>query len=148
MIFLHLIIGIFLGMLFGNYQFFIIGAIFADIDHIYIYFIKARLFKWKKFIDALKYEKKYGIRSKTPFVHSILGMIVFSAIVFLFSKEGALAFFIGYLSHLVLDAIDTDEMQIFYPLKFTFHGFLPVWSNAEKVITAISVVALVVLFIL
>jgi len=45
MIFIHLLIGMILGKIFGNYLFFILGSVIPDIDHIYI-IIKNRLWSF------------------------------------------------------------------------------------------------------
>jgi hypothetical protein len=147
MIFVHLLLGIILGKLFGSYFFFILGSIFPDIDHIHI-IIKYKLFGLKKIINSIKFEKKYNIRYKTAFVHSLLGLIIFSLIVALFNKQGAILFAIAYLLHLLIDWIDIDEKYYLYPLKIKFKGFLPIWSNIEKIITIILIILLILTYII
>jgi len=147
MIFLHLILGVILGKIYGSYFFFIAGSLFADIDHIYIYFIKGKFYTWKKFINALKYEDKHGIKSKTPLFHSILGMVIFTGVIYLFNQQGALYFGIAYLSHLLMDWVDKDEKIFLWPLKIEFRGFLPVWSTSEKIVTIIVTIFMLSLFL-
>jgi hypothetical protein len=142
MIFLHLIIGLILGKVLGNFWFFVIGSIFPDIDHIYIV-IKNKLFSWKKYIDSLKNEKKYGLRYKTAFVHSLFGLTIFSLMVCLINIYGGIAFALAYFLHLIIDWIDIDEKYYLYPNKKKFSGFLPIWSSFEKIITVIALIALI-----
>ncbi len=64
MIFAHILIGVLLGLLYGNYYPFIIGSIIPDLDHLYI-IAKNGLWKSGKLIDSIKNETNYGIRYKT-----------------------------------------------------------------------------------
>jgi len=143
MIFVHLLIGIILGQLFGNTTFFIAGSIFPDIDHIYI-IIKNKLWTKKKIIESIKFEKKFGIKYKTPLIHSILGLIVFSSVLYLITPK-AMYFAIGYLLHLLLDWPDIDEKQFLYPLKTRSKGFLPIWSKTEQILTIILAIIIIYL---
>jgi len=146
MIFVHLILGLVLGKLFGNFWFFVIGSIFPDIDHFYI-ILKNKIFSWKKYVDSMKYEKKYKIRYKTAFVHSFLGLMVFSFLVGLFNVYGGIAFALAYFSHLLIDWTDIDEKYYLYPYKKKFSGFLPIWSRFEKIITIIALIVLIYIYI-
>ena len=87
----------------------------------------------------MKNEEKYGETYKTPYTHSLLGWIVLSVFVILINKEFGFAFLIGYLMHLVLDIIDTDEKQLFYPFKKKIRGFLPVFGYYEIVFSLVLV---------
>jgi hypothetical protein len=138
MIFIHFLIGIILGLSFGNSYLFILGSIFPDIDHIFV-IIKNRLFTRKKIIDSIRFEEKFGIRYKTPLFHSLLGLIFFSSILFIFNKD-AILFSIAYFIHLLFDWIDIDEKYYLYPLKIKFKGFLPIWSKQEKILTIILII--------
>lgn len=130
MILAHSIVGI---MPVSNSEiswFWFIGSVIADIDHLFVLY-KHKIFSWDKFIDAIRFEDKYGIRFKTKYMHSILGAVVTSILVLFISKEGALYYFIAYLIHLVLDWPDIDEKQYFYPFKKKIRGFLPIFSKPE-----------------
>ncbi len=141
MIFLHILIGALITLTTGNI-FFLIGSIFPDIDHLYI-IIKNRLFLIKKIKDSIKFEKKYKIRYKTPFFHSLLGLIIFSLIIWIFSRQSPLIFSMGYFLHLLLDWLDIDEKYYLFPLKIKFKGFLPIWSVPEKVATIILILLII-----
>jgi hypothetical protein len=146
MIFVHLLIGIILGQILGNPLFFILGSIIPDLDHIYI-IIKNRLWSLKKIVKTIIYESKFGINYKTPLFHSILGLIILSLIVYVFSNSGAIYFAIAYFLHLLIDWIDIDEKYFLYPLKIKFKGFLPIWSRFEKILTIILLVIIIVICI-
>lgn len=146
MIFIHLLIGIILGILFGNISFFILGSIFPDIDHIYI-IIKNKLWNIKQIRESIKFEKKFNLKYKTPLVHSILGLIIFSSIIYLFNNSGTKYFAIAYFLHLLIDWLDIDEKYFLYPLKIKFKGFLPIWSKPEKIITLITILGILILIL-
>ena len=129
----HPLVGLILGKQFGYTTSFVIGSVFPDIDHLFV-LIKNRHFRPSEIFDAMKNEKKYGERYKTPYTHSFLAWIVISIPIILVSKPIGVAFSIGYLTHLVLDIIDTDEKQLFYPFKKRIKGFLPVFSYFEIII--------------
>jgi len=148
MILVHLIIGIILGKLTGNYFPFILGSILPDLDHLYI-IIKNKLFTINKIINTIKYEERYNIKYKTPFFHSIFGLIIFSLIFYFISNNYILTIYFAsaYLLHLAIDWLDIDKKYFLYPLKMEFKGFLPIWSKTEKIITLILIIILTLLFI-
>ena len=146
MIFIHFLTGIILGKFYGHYFLFILGSVFPDIDHIYI-IIKNKLFNWKKITESIKYEKKFNIKYKTPLIHSLLGLIIFSLVVYLFNREGTLYFSIAYFLHLLIDWADIDEKYYLYPLKIKFRGFLPIWSKPEQTLTIILMLLIIIMII-
>jgi hypothetical protein len=146
MIFLHVIIGLILGKIFGNTTLFVIASILPDIDHVYV-IIKNRLFSFRKIMNALKNEERYNIRFKTPLIHSLLGLVICSIIYYLIFKIDTAYFALAYIFHLLLDWPDKDIKQYFYPIKYNFKGFLPIWSRAEQIVTILAVVFLLLLYI-
>jgi len=60
------------------------------------------------------------------FFHSLFAPILFSAIIYMFfRKEIAIAFFFGYLSHIVLDALNYKGIMPFAPLnRWKIKGFV------------------------
>ncbi len=83
----------------------------------------------------MRFEAKYHVHYRTKYFHSLFGAIVMSLPVLLFSAKGALFFFIAYLIHLLLDWPDIDEKYYLWPFNIKFKGFLPIFSNFEKVFT-------------
>jgi inner membrane protein len=58
--------------------------------------------------------------SKKPhrsFLHSILGMLLLVACVFLFFPTASVYFLLGYVSHLGLDLLNYRPLMLFYPMK-------------------------------
>lgn len=146
MIFIHLLLGLILGKIFGNYFFFILGSILPDLDHLYI-IVKNRLFNLNKIIKSIKFEKRFGVKYKTPLFHSFLGLILFSAVIAFFDTKGAVLFATAYFLHLMVDWVDIDEKYYLYPLKVKFKGFLPIWSKLEKILTILLLIILIILYL-
>jgi len=146
MIFIHLILGLILGKLFGNYFFFILGSILPDLDHLYV-IIKNKFFSLNKILKSVKFEKRFGVRYKTPLFHSFLGLILFSVIIAFFDTKMATLFAIAYFLHLMVDWVDIDEKYYLYPLKIKFKGFLTIWSKLEEILTIILLIILIILYL-
>ncbi len=136
MIFIHLLLGIILGKFFGNYLFFIIGSVLPDFDHLYIIF-KNKFYNINKIINSIKFEKKFGIKYKTPIFHSFLGLILSSIVIYTLSNQKVIYFGVAYFLHLLIDWIDIDIKYYLYPFKTKFKGFLPIWSKFERTLTII-----------
>ena len=147
MIFLHLLLGLLLGKFLGHTILFVCASMLPDIDHIYIV-CKHHLFTKRKLFDALRHEERYGVRFKTPFMHSLFGLLFCSLIFFIIAQnlQFTVYFALMYGSHLLLDWLDIDKKQYLYPFsKREFSGFLPIWSKTEKILTIASLMALYML---
>lgn len=141
MILAHIIVGLI--PVDNNFSWFwFLGSASPDADHIGI-ILKNKIFSIKKLTDTIANEEKYGIKYKTKYLHSILGGILISAIVGLINFSGGIYFFLAYMLHLALDFPDKDEKQYFYPLKLKIKGWLPIFSKAEIVFTAILIIFLI-----
>jgi len=147
MIFLHTILALIAGKFFGHYAAFLIGSVMVDIDHLYVYLARTpalrKDFSWKRLVDLVKNERTYKISARTPLVHSLFGAVLFTFLVYSFAPGEALYFGVAYLSHIILDLFDKDPTYLLFPWKKPFHGPMPVWSTAEKTITVLSIVGLV-----
>ncbi len=66
------------------------------------------------FIAVCAYGK--GTKHRT-FMHSIMGLVIFTACVGMAIPSAAAYFFIGYASHIILDTLNKKEVDIFFPLK-------------------------------
>ena len=133
MILAHAIVGV-MPVDAGLSWFWFLGSVVPDIDHLFVLY-RHKIFSWGKFIDAMKFEEKYGLRFKTKYAHSVFGAVIATLFVVFFDARGALYFFTGYILHLFLDWPDRDEKQYLYPFKKIFKGFLPIFSKQEIVFT-------------
>jgi len=71
--------------------------------------------------------------------HSLIFAGILSAVIWIFSFKIAFAFFIGYLSHLVIDCLNKEGIMIFYPLKLKFKGFIKTGGILEHILLMILV---------
>jgi len=147
MIFLHLLLGLIFGKLIGHPILFVFASILPDIDHLYL-LVRHKLWRRGQLTEKIRDEGKYGLRFKTPLIHSVFGLVVCSAIFLAIFGNVSLAgyFALGYFLHLLLDWPDRDKKQFLYPFKIEFKGFLPIWSNIEKIVTILAVLFVVILF--
>jgi len=146
-IIIHLVAGL---LPVNNFQFswfWLVGSLIPDIDHIFL-FIQHKLFSFSKIMDATRFEEKYGIRSKTKYVHSILGAMIVSLPVILINTAGGIYFFAGYLLHLLLDWPDKDVKQYLYPLKKELKGILPIASKTEQIISYVLLLIIIIYFLI
>jgi membrane-bound metal-dependent hydrolase YbcI (DUF457 family) len=141
----HLLFGIFLGQLMGNIPLVTIGSIIVDIDHIFVYILYGVIFSPRKVINALTSPHDVYVESRTQ-IHSLLIWLVFTLIVFAIDRSIAKFLSIGYLSHLILDSIDTQGLKLVWPLKGVIKG--PVVYNSQmEYFFDIMLVALVVILV-
>lgn len=134
MILAHALVGITAGEYTNYFWFVFLGSIFPDVDHL-IVLAKNKTFSLKKIIRSMRFDGKHRMKYKTKYVHSFFGSLLFSSLVLIIDKHGALYFFFGYLGHLLLDWVDHDQKQYFFPFKRKTQGFLPIFSKPEIVFT-------------
>ena len=118
--------------------FWFLGSVIPDIDHLFVLY-RHRIFSFKRIVETMRFEDKYNLRFKTKYSHSILGAVIFSLPALAIDLRGGFYFFLAYILHLVLDWPDRDEKQYFYPLEVKIRGFLPIFSNFEKVFTMVLI---------
>ena len=76
------------------------------------------------------------------FTHSILGLVFFTFSIWLFCKPLAVAFGIGYLSHIVIDLPNKTGMMLFFPIKKRFSfGMCDSDKEANRRLMQISTLA-------
>jgi membrane-bound metal-dependent hydrolase YbcI (DUF457 family) len=142
--FTHLAAGLIVGELTGNYWAAIIGAIVVDLDHLLPYYRKNILSKprelWKTVTSA-----EDNIGRQRNYLHAILVWLLLSTIVYLVSEPIGLAFSLGYISHLVLDALDNYGLPLFYPNAIRIKGPIRYLSSYEYVLTSVLLIVFLAL---
>lgn len=148
----HLTIGILCGAILIKFvkindiiEFFIyfglimLGSLLPDIDH-----------KNSKINNKIKISKLLTFIIKHRGVtHSILALILLSVLLWRFAGElYAISLFIGYSSHLLIDAITKEGVCLFSPLsKFRIRGIIRTGKIIEKAIFWLALgVLLIVLY--
>lgn len=82
-----------------------------------------------------------GLSHHRSFTHSLFGLVVYSAIVYLGMREAGLreayiGFSLGYVTHLMADFITKGGIEIFYPWKknFSFPITVKTGGAAERIL--------------
>lgn len=128
----HLMFSLLIGLLIFKYfnlnpYVFIIVIVLAgslpDIDHTKSK-IGRRLFLFSWIINLI-----FGHRK---LIHSIIFATFLSLAIRIFFGDYWAPFYIGYLSHLFLDLLTKQGLQVFYPYNFKISGFIKTNGLVEK----------------
>lgn len=130
----HIVTGLIIGKLTGNYPISIIASILPDLDHLWIYYKHDVLFNRDLFKTLLNDKDEIG--EQRNYLHSIFIFAFLSFCVWYFLNSVFIPFFIGYFIHMVLDSLDKSEMRPFYPFRFKTTGFIGYLSKAELLLFA------------
>ena len=130
----HLLFALFLALLIFNYfnlnsLLFILVLVFSatlpDIDHSKSWIgRKVKLLSW--LINFI-----FGHRK---LIHSIFFAVFLAIIIKLFFNDYYIPFFLGYLSHLFLDALTKQGVRVFYLFKFKTSWIIRTNSIVEKLL--------------
>jgi membrane-bound metal-dependent hydrolase YbcI (DUF457 family) len=136
----HLMAGLVIGKLTGNYSLSIAGSLFLDIDHAFSYAKNGILLKpkqlWKAVTDR---EDPYG--DQRYFLHNFFVFLIITTIVLLLDLRIGLIFGIAYLGHLILDALDNSDYFPFFPnKKFNVRGPIRYFSIEESLVFFLLVI--------
>ena len=128
----HLAAGLLVGKMTGNYPLAIGGAIIWDIDHLIPYYRHHVLKSPAKFWHAIT-SGTDPYRGQRGWFHNIFAwLLIAGASLLLLPPPLGVAFSLGYLSHLVLDAFDTADFWPLYPSKaINLHGPIRYFSLSE-----------------
>ncbi len=139
----HLLFGLLAGLVFVD---------FFDIENKIIFLVIVVFSAGLPDIDTLKskigkklepFARVASLFSHRGFFHSLTALMILYIILFFLDKEIALAAFIGFLSHLILDAFTKKGVALFYPLKFRLKGFIKTGSFAEYIVMFIILAGIV-----
>lgn len=107
-----------------------------DLDHLAEYIQHKIILSPKKIWQAITSpEDPYG--NQRNFLHSFFAWLPVSAIAIAINLSAGLIFSIAYLSHLLLDLIDSSDFHLFYPLRLNIRGPIKYLSKSEILFTAI-----------
>jgi len=116
----------------------VLAGSLPDIDH-----TKSRIGR-KLFIISWIINFFFGHRR---LIHSIIFASILSLVIKMVFNEYWIPFYIGYLSHLFLDVLTKQGLNIFYPSNFKLDGFIKTNGLFEKVFLFILFVLNVYLII-
>lgn len=142
----HAVAGVFVGVILGQVYglsaplvlFAALGALLPDIDH--------PASKLGRYFKSLRWFAKHR-----GFFHSLFAAVLFTVLVHLANESisypalYAVAFLLGFLSHLVLDAWTKEGIQPFFPVNIRFKGKRKVGSPMEWLLSFVMVGLILVL---
>ena len=112
----HIMAGLVIGKLTGNYPLSIAVAVGVDADHFFSYAKNGTLTSVKKFIKtSLAKDDPYG--DQKNILHNVFVFVLISGVIFLINHQIGFIFSLAYLSNLVLDALDNSDYFPFYPSR-------------------------------
>ena len=130
----HVVVGLLIGKLTGQWALAVLGATIMDLDHLVSYSQHGLLRRpgrlWKALIDP---RDPYG--DQRGVFHNVFLWAIATA--FLYRTPWGVAFCAGWFSHLVLDAFDASDARLFWPLRWNVRGPIPYGSRAEWVFTIV-----------
>ncbi|MDP2788529.1 MAG: metal-dependent hydrolase [bacterium] len=136
----HLMTGLILGKLTGNYSLSVAGALLVDIDHLLSYAKNGLLLKPKEFFKTVfAQDDQYG--DQRYFLHNVFVFILISGIVYIIDNKIGFILGIAYFSHLILDALDNSDYFPFFPnKKINIRGPIGYFSKQEFFIILLLVI--------
>ncbi len=127
----HILAGLVIGKLTGNYSLSVAGSILIDVDHVFSYVKNGVLFKPKKFLQTV-FNKDDPYGDQRFLLHNVLVFLLISGVVFLINHQIGFVFGLAYLSHLILDALDNSDYFPFFPnKKMNIRGPIKYFSKQE-----------------
>lgn len=101
-----------------NIIFISLGSMFPDVDT-----RTSTLGKFNPFSIFMKHRGR---------LHTILGAILFTSIVYLFFPEGAISFGYGYFIHLLLDTLTPKGIMWLYPYSKRYYSLVKKAKKSKK----------------
>lgn len=141
----HIGTGLIIGKLTGNYLLATIAATAVDLDHLLPYARDRILLKPKKLIKAL-FDENYPCHGQRNYLHNVLVWLIISLVIMISNFQLGFIVSISYLSHLILDSLDSADYHPFYPYKkINLKGPVQFFSMQEG---AFSILLFLVYFLL
>lgn len=137
----HIIAGLIIGKLTGNYPLAIASSTLIDVDHLQSYIksgviLKPKLF-WKTITDQAD---PYG--DQRGYLHNLAIFFFTSAILFIAFSYAILPLILGWFGHLLLDMLDNSDYWPFYPKKWLNLKGPIIYASFQEVIFAIFLIVI------
>lgn len=133
----HLMAGLVVGKLTGNYSVAIITSIVFDIDHLFFYYTRHLLFRPAKVLKKAFKEKIY-VKGKRGIFHSVFTWMLVSLIFLLINFPVGVTIASAYFVHLALDALDDSSFYPLYPWeRLEIKGPINYFSFSEVIFLAV-----------
>lgn len=120
----HVILGIIIGKITGDYPTAVLSSTLIDSDHLYSYVKSGVVKNPNKFLKTIMSEDDpYG--NQRGFLHNVIVCSLISLGCLILLGQTGIVIIAGYLSHLCLDALDNSDYWPFYPNKsVNLKGFI------------------------
>jgi len=144
----HLLSGLLVGKLIGGSMLLVAaGAVVVDIDHLYNFVKKGIIYSPKKLWTTM-FSPHDPHGTNRTMAHSLLGWAIATIALLTISRQYGAMLSIGYLSHLIIDVFDSDDLHLFFPLKGSVKGPVVYNSASEYFLNIVLAAALVMSFYL
>jgi membrane-bound metal-dependent hydrolase YbcI (DUF457 family) len=130
----HILLGLIIGHLTGNYPVSIITSVILDIDHLWVFYKNNVLFS-RKFFETITSDVD-TLGEQRNILHNVFLFSVASFLLWYYDFKIFVPFFFAYSGHLLLDLLDNSESMFLYPLRLKTKGFIGYLSKAEAMIMA------------
>lgn len=143
----HVLAGLVIGKITGDFPIAIAGSIGMDFDHLISYCRHGILFKPRRLLKALVDESDpWG--DQRNLLHNAFVWVAVSIFLFVVNFRLGMIFSIAYLFHLILDALDTADYYPFFPFRtIMLKGFVKYYSKQEAFFALCLLVLLLALFL-
>ncbi|MFA5936599.1 MAG: metal-dependent hydrolase [Candidatus Paceibacterota bacterium] len=127
----HIILGLVIGKVIGNYPIAIASSMAIDIDHLQSYIKSGVIFKPKLFWKTIN-DKADPYGDQRGYLHNFFIFTLVSVILLFIFGDKIFPLVFGWLGHLFLDALDNSDYWPFYPYKrINLRGFIRFASYQE-----------------
>lgn len=139
----HLLAGLLIGKLTGNYSLAILVSVAVDFDHLKSFFKSKSYKNWRNFY-ALATDESDPFGSPRTYLHNVFAFSIISTLAFFISYNVGFIVLISYLAHLIMDLIDGSDFKPFYPYGPVLKGPIRYFSKGELAFD----IVIIILFIL
>jgi|SRR3989344_1276787 len=139
----HILGGLIVGKLTGNYTAAMAGSLVIDLDHVVSYYKHGLLSHPRQILHASKNETDpWG--NQRNFLHSIFSWLIVSGLLFATSAPWGLAFSLAYLVHLIFDALDGADFWPLFPIKSVVTRGPIKYNSRQEIILDVCLLAIFV----
>lgn len=143
----HVLAGLVIGKITGNFPLAIAGSIAMDLDHLISYFRHGILFNPRRLFKAISSETDpWG--DQRNFLHNVFVFLGITAFFLVVNFPLGVVFSIAYFFHLLFDALDTADYYPLFPYrKIVLKGFVKYYSKQEVFFAFSLLLAFLILFV-
>ena len=135
----HLVFGLIIGKVTGNYPLAVLAAIAVDVDHIVPFAKSGALWSPRKLWHVMK-DRTDRFGTPRYILHNVFVATAMCIGAFIINTQFGIIVSLSYLSHLFLDAIDDTIYYPFYPnTSINIRGPIEYFSKQEIALVVVLV---------